>query len=214
MEKSPLDISQLEFSIFESATLDLTKKIQNFNKNQLDIQGYEPIENIKYRIKSPQSIMRKLAKKNLPLEYNAIIEHIQDIAGIRIICSFVDHIYSVLAFLKTIPELEVLTIKDYVKDPKPNGYRSLHIIVKTLIHFNDYEENVIIELQIRTVAMDFWATLEHKLIYKSVFSENVHLIRNELNQYAHLINRLDCDMTKLKNQVMKGENQDETITHC
>lgn len=204
-----IDIPQLEFCMFECATIELVKNLNIFNKKLAETEGYGPIENIKYRIKSPNSIIKKLESKNLPITYESIVENINDVAGIRIVCSFLDNIYTVFNYLQEQEDLEIINVKDYVENPKPNGYRSVHVILRAPVGFKDLEERVTIEIQIRTVAMDFWATLEHKLIYKSVFSENVSVIRNELNHCGKVINELDERMIKLKKEVMNGDEENE-----
>lgn len=205
MNNEVIDIPQLEFCIFECATIELVKKLNSYNKKLSESEGYGPMENVKYRIKSSTSIIKKLKLKKLPITYDAIVKNINDVAGIRIVCSFLDNIYTVLDYLKMQEDLEIINIKDYVANPKPNGYRSVHVILKAPVGFKNLEESVTIEVQIRTVAMDFWATLEHKLIYKSVFSKNVSIIRNELNHCGKVINELDERMTKLREEVTKEE---------
>lgn len=205
MNSEIIDIHQLEFCMFECATVDLVKRLNTFNKKLEETEGYGPIENVKYRIKSSTSIKKKLQSKKLPITYDAIVENINDVAGIRIVCSFLDNIYTLAKYLEEESDLEIINIKDYVKNPKPNGYRSVHVILKAPVGFKNLEESVTIEVQIRTVAMDFWATLEHKLIYKSVFSRNVDIIRKELNHCGEVINGLDERMTNLKNEFMEGD---------
>lgn len=210
MKDNIIDVQQLEFCVFECAIIDLVEKINTINKKLLEKNGYEPVENIKYRIKKPDSIMKKLKLKNLPPTYNSIIENINDVAGIRIVCSFIDDIYEIVNYLQEDENLEIIKIKDYVKEPKENGYRSFHVILKTSVGFKEYRENILVEIQIRTIAMDFWAALEHKLIYKNIFSEDAKIVGEELHDYAKNINELDCRMMKLKKEFSKGVEENET----
>ncbi|WP_396122067.1 GTP pyrophosphokinase family protein [Caldibacillus thermoamylovorans] len=130
------------------------------------IHEYNPIEHVTSRIKSPQSIINKMIKKGCTSSLTDIKENIRDIAGVRIICSFTEDIYKIGDMLKNQKDVEVVQIKDYIKNPKANGYRSLHLIVKIPIFMFDRMEHVYVEIQIRTIAMDFWASLEHKIYYK------------------------------------------------
>lgn len=205
MENQSIDLHQLEFCIYECATVDLINKFVLFNKDKLMLQGYEPIENIKHRIKSAPSILKKLKKKNLEISYDSIVNNIRDVAGIRLTCPFIDDVYSIFEYLKNQNNIEIIEVKDYIKAPKKNGYRAMHVILKTLAGFHKHKEEVCIEIQIRTVAMDFWATLEHKLIYKSTFLKDSKHINSELNDYANKINELDVRMTLLKNNAMNGD---------
>lgn len=130
------------------------------------IYGYSPIEHIKTRLKNPISLMKKIEKKNIPFSQQAINECIKDIAGIRIVTSFIDDVYMLLDHVKTREDLKITKIKDYIKNPKPSGYQSLHIIVESKVILSNNVIWVPAEIQIRTLSMDFWASLEHKLQYK------------------------------------------------
>lgn len=205
MENEAIDFQQLEFCIYECAAVELVTMLNTYNKEQYKNCNYDMIENIKYRIKKPESIINKLSAKNYALSYDSIIEHIHDIAGIRIICSFIPDIYSIVDYLLAQPEVELVLLKDYVKTPKKSGYRSVHLIIKTPIHFSAYQEQVVVEVQIRTMAMDFWATLEHKLSYKSVFSDKIDLLKEQLVNYAETVNALDTDISQMKETLTKEE---------
>src|SRR5699024_7584641 len=127
---------------------------------------YNPIEHIKSRVKSPESILKKVKKRKIPLNIPSIQENIFDIAGLRINCSFVEDIYRVADMLVQQKDITLIETKDYIKSPKPNGYKSLHLIIQIPIFMSDRVEHVYAEVQIRTIAMDFWASLEHKIYYK------------------------------------------------
>lgn len=130
------------------------------------LHGYSPIENIKTRFKSPISLLKKMEKRGISFNQEAIREGIRDIAGIRVVTSFIEDVYMMLEHLKTREDLHILEIKDYIKNPKPSGYQSLHVIVESKLILSDSVVWVPAEIQIRTLSMDFWASLEHKLQYK------------------------------------------------
>ncbi len=189
--------SQWEFGLYECALLDLEKKLKGFNQKA----EQSMIQSIKHRIKSEISIIKKLMKKGLPLTIESISKHIHDIAGMRIICSFVDDVYSIKQYLESQEEINVLKVKDYIKHPKQNGYRSLHMIIEVPVCFSDYVQMIKIEVQIRTIAMDFWSSLEHQLVYKSVFKDNAHVIEEELKAYADWVCHVDDRMVELKQEL-------------
>lgn len=198
MSNHTLDVHQLEFCLYECAVVDLVKRINRFNVISKDIIGYEPIDSVKYRIKSAESIVNKLKLKDLTISYESIINNIHDIAGIRITCSFVDNIYDILKYIEGLSDFIIIKVKDYVKNPKRSGYRSLHVILLSKQDFVSNENNIYIELQIRTIAMDFWATLEHKLIYKSFNYNDNHNVNEELRYYSRVISSLDNNINDLK----------------
>jgi len=164
------------------------------------IHDYNPIEHVSKRIKSPASILKKIEKKNVPLRIEEVEASIRDIAGIRITCSFEEDIYRVSEMLQAQRDLEVVEIKDYIKQPKGNGYRSLHLIVKIPIFLSDREKFVPVEIQIRTIAMDFWASLEHKIYYKYNKDIPQH-IKNGLKEAAEQVNALDEKMARLNEEI-------------
>ncbi|MMZ59967.1 GTP pyrophosphokinase YwaC [compost metagenome] len=164
------------------------------------MHDYSPIEHTKSRLKSPESIMNKMIRKNSELSLDAIKDHIKDIAGLRITCSFISDIYDVNNMLQRQSDLKVLEIKDYIKNPKPNGYQSLHLLVQVPVFMSDCEELVCVEVQIRTIAMDFWASLEHKIFYKYNQSVPENLTR-ELKNAADSANALDLQMERLHREI-------------
>jgi len=161
---------KVEFTRFRMAykfALDeITTKLNILNEEFNYIHDYNPIENISTRLKSPDSLIKKVLKKNIPLSFDSIKENIRDIAGIRVNCSFRTDIYQISEMIQSQRDIEVIDVKDYITNPKPNGYRSLHLILKIPVFMSDREESVYVEVQIRTIAMDFWASLEHKIYYK------------------------------------------------
>jgi putative GTP pyrophosphokinase len=152
--------------VYEWALKILMTKLQIIHEDLKNFQGSSPIEHFKGRIKSPDSIAQKLQKLNLEITAENAKQRLQDIAGTRIICQFSKDIYSLVEILKSMPDCEVILEKDYVTNPKPSGYRSYHVIMNISVFYSGKTEEIPVEIQIRTEAMDFWATLEHKVRYK------------------------------------------------
>lgn len=173
------------------------------------LHDYNPIEHTKSRLKSPESIINKLMRKEFDISFPSIKENIKDIAGLRITCSFVSDIYRISDMLKGQTDLTILETKDYIKYPKPNGYQSLHLIVGVPVYMSDRQETVSVEIQIRTIAMDFWASLEHKIFYKYKEAVPLRLIE-ELKQAADSASALDQQMERLHNEIaeIKESNQE------
>jgi len=164
-----------------------------------------PIESIKTRLKSPESIIKKLMKKNLPMSPDAVERELSDVAGVRVICSFLDDIYMLSDCLINQDDVTLIEIKDYIKNPKENGYRSLHLIIEIPIFLHNETRNMKVEVQLRTITMESWADLEHKLRYKKDLSEELDSkISKELNECADLCNILDKKMLSVKNIVFKS----------
>ena len=166
------------------------------------IHHYSPIEHVHSRVKSPESILRKALRKNCPLTVDDIKTQLSDIAGIRITCSFVADTYVILDLLRNQDDITVIEVKDYIATPKPNGYQSLHLIVEVPVFMSDRVEPVRVEIQIRTVAMDFWASVEHKIYYKYDGAVPAELLA-ELKEAAVAVNRLDVRMERLYDEVGK-----------
>ena len=184
---------------YKSAIVEIESKFR-----VLDMQfgiNYDrnPIESIKSRLKSTEGIIRKLKKKGYPLTLESIEENIWDVAGIRVICSFQDDIYFLSESLLRQDDIRLIKKKDYIKKPKPNGYRSLHLIVEVPIFLSNEKKWVKVEIQFRTIAMDFWASLEHKIRYKKeLIKENMEKINKELIECAQMCSELDKKMQKVK----------------
>lgn len=159
-------------------------------------EGANPIEHVNSRIKTIDSLRAKAERIGCPLELDAIGEQIRDIAGVRIVCSFIGDIYRVLEMLTSQPDVTVREVKDYVARPKPNGYRSVHAIVEIPVFLSDTTRAVPIEIQIRTVAMDFWASVEHKIYYKYAKHVPAELLE-ELSAAARVAHELDTRMGEL-----------------
>lgn len=164
------------------------------------VHEYNPIEHVITRVKSVDSIISKVEKKRLPLSLDVIRDHIRDIAGIRIICSFVSDIYRISEMIQKQSDIQIIQVKDYIKHPKPNGYQSLHIVMKIPVYMSDRKEDVFVEMQIRTIAMDFWASLEHKIYYKYNKKVPRRLIE-ELREAALTASELDRKMERINNEI-------------
>ena len=165
-----------------------------------------PIESITSRVKGYDSIIRKVIKKNIPRNLASIEENIHDIAGVRVICSFVDDIYRLANCLLQQDDVTLISQKDYIKNPKPSGYRSLHLIISVPIYLENEKKDVKVEVQLRTIAMDFWASLEHKLKYKKDLpEEKKDMLSQELIDCANESAELDRRMQTVRNIILKGE---------
>ena len=186
---------------YQCAMLEIKTKLDVLN-NQLSLENdRNPFESISCRIKSPRSIAEKLTRKNFPMTVESIEENLNDVAGIRVICSFPDDIYILSKRLCGQDDIKVIEIKDYIKNPKPNGYRSLHLILEIPIFLLDEKKFMRVEVQFRTIAMDFWASLEHKVKYKKDISANQEEISAELKECAEEIAKLDLRMQNIQRKI-------------
>lgn len=186
--------------LYNSAIKEINTKIEILNDDFKLIHQYNPIEYTKSRLKSPESIVDKLKRKGYNLSMEVIESQLNDIAGIRIICSFTSDIYNLAEMIAKQNDIKVKSIKDYIANPKPNGYRSYHMLVEIPIFLTDKVENVKVEIQIRTIAMDFWASLEHKIYYKFNRKSPAH-ITEDLKDCAEMIHALDAKMLAINNEV-------------
>lgn len=152
---------------YQAAIREMRVRFEILNDELEFERNRNPIHHIESRLKKPSSIFEKLRRYGKPVTLESLESHIMDVAGIRVICSYIDDVYTLVDALKKQDDLEIVAIKDYIANPKPNGYRSLHIIVKVPLYFLSEKEYVPVEVQFRTIAMDFWASLEHNLKYKS-----------------------------------------------
>ena len=192
---------------YKCAIMEVETKFKVLNQEFSLEYDRNPIETIKTRLKSPDSIVKKLAKKDLPLTVESIEKNLNDIAGVRVICSFPEDIYVLADCLLQQDDIKLIEVKDYIKNPKPNGYRSLHLIVEIPIFLKDEKKNMRVEVQLRTIAMDFWASLEHKLSYKKdIPQDEEELLRRELLDCAQISADLDLRMEKIKNRIVNKEN--------
>jgi putative GTP pyrophosphokinase len=196
---------------YKFATDEMMTKITILKEEFSSIHDYSPIEQVSSRLKSPEGILNKALRTGCPIALDEIRDHIQDIAGIRITCSFVSDTYRVCDMLTSQQDVTVLKVKDYIASPKPNGYRSLHLVVAVPVFMSDRVQPVTVEIQIRTIAMDFWASLEHKIHYKYRGIVPASLLA-DLTQAADVANRLDVTMERLHEQVLElGVDRDAVV---
>lgn len=187
-------------SYYRCAMMEVETKFNVLNE-ELSLQyDRNPIETIKTRLKSPESILEKLHRKNHPVTVDSIEQNLNDIAGVRVICAFPSDIYQLEeAFLKQ-DDIRLVERKDYIAKPKSNGYRSLHLIVEIPIFLHDHKRLMRVEVQFRTISMDWWASLEHKIRYKKGLQESDH-VDQELFECAQMSAELDSRMEKLQHFV-------------
>ncbi len=190
--------------MYNCAIKEVRTKLEVLN-DELSIRyKRNPIEFITSRVKKPFSIVEKLNRNGHPLTVEAMTSTLNDVAGVRVICSFIDDIYSVADMLIKQDDITLIKKKDYIKAPKENGYRSLHLIVEVPVFFSDRKQPMRVEVQIRTIAMDFWATLEHQLKYKKDV-KNPEEIQLELRECADIISQTDTRMLNIKNKIFEEE---------
>ncbi|MGI6199775.1 MAG: GTP pyrophosphokinase [Christensenellales bacterium] len=192
--------------LYRSAIAEVNTKLNILNDEFQMTHRYNPIEHLKSRIKSPESIANKLRSRGLEVTIQNAFEQINDIAGIRIICSFVPDIYLVYEMLRRQNDITILRVKDYIAHPKPSGYRSLHVLMSIPIFLSERVQPVKVEVQIRTIAMDFWASLEHKLYYKH-HDNTPHEVSEQLRECAQLAADLDEKMLQIKDRIAELERR-------
>ncbi len=185
---------------YESAIREIRTKFEVLNAELSLRKSRNPIESIQSRVKKPFSIAEKLHKLNQPLTMPSIIENLNDVAGVRVICSFIDDIYNVANMLASQDDITVVTVKDYIRKPKPNGYRSYHMIVEVPVFFSSGKCMTRVEIQLRTVAMDFWASLEHQMKYKKENADRPE-IASELKSCAETIAATDARMMGIRKRI-------------
>ncbi|MCR4922778.1 MAG: GTP pyrophosphokinase family protein [Lachnospiraceae bacterium] len=186
--------------LYNSALKEMGTKLEILNDEFQHIHQYNPIEHIKVRIKTSESIVRKLKRKGLDSTIENMQKYVNDIAGVRIICSFTSDIYRLADMITNQSDISILDTRDYIKNPKNSGYKSYHMIVTVPIFLSDSVYDTKVEIQIRTVAMDFWASLEHKMNYK--FSHNApDEIKKELYDCSIMVSDLDERMLKLNEEI-------------
>lgn len=186
--------------MYGSAIKEVKTKLEILSDNLSVNYKRNPIEMIKSRIKRPESILEKLRRKGLDISTTSVLENLNDVAGIRVICSFIDDIYDVAGMFSRQDDITVLAVKDYIKNPKPNGYRSYHMIIEIPVFFADSKRPMKVEVQFRTIAMDFWASLEHQMKYKKELDHSDE-IAEELRNCAETIAKTDLRMQSINKAI-------------
>lgn len=191
--------------MYECAILEVQTKLEVLDKEFSVRYKRNPIASIESRVKSPMSIYRKLKKDNLEVSVKNITRNLNDVAGIRVICNFIDDIYDVVNMLGKQDDIKVVSTKDYIRNPKPNGYRSYHMVVEIPIFFAKCKQIMRVEVQIRTIAMNFWASLEHQIRYKKDIEsiEGIGEISAALLEAANTIAETDQKMQEIKYKIEK-----------
>jgi putative GTP pyrophosphokinase len=185
---------------YKFAIDEVSTKIAILREEFEHAHDHSPIEHVRTRLKSPDSLLAKARKIGCPLTLDAVEQHIRDIAGIRVVCPFVSDVYWIMEMLSSQSDVDVVEVEDYIADPKANGYRSLHLIIKVPVYLSDRAVDVPVELQIRTIAMDFWASVEHSIYYKYDGTVPTSL-RDELGAAARTAADLDATMARLRSEV-------------
>jgi len=186
--------------LYNSALKEVETKLHILNDEFQHVHQYNPIEHIKTRIKTPESIVKKLKRYHHETSIENMVNHINDIAGVRLICSFTSDIYHLAEMIGNQSDLHVESIKDYIKNPKESGYKSYHMLVSVPIYLSDHVVSAKVEIQIRTIAMDFWASLEHKIYYKFEGCAPEYISR-DLQECAYMIAELDDKMLSINEAI-------------
>lgn len=202
----PINVKEQEFQkimrIYEMAMVQVKDDLEDIKNNLSNNYQYDVINNINCRIKTPDSIIKKMKRKQYDLNYKNLIENVDDIAGIRVVCPFKSDIPKVVEILEENPNLEILQKKDYITKPKKSGYSGYHIIAQTPVNIGDAFANVKTEIQIKTMAMDFWSSTEHKLKYKAK-NKLSKADSKKMVRYAKIINKMDNEIMKIHKKYEK-----------
>lgn len=195
--------------VYSAALKQINTKLEILNDEFQHVHRYNPIEHIKSRMKTSESIVKKLKRYGYESTIENMVKYINDIAGIRVICSFTSDIYRIADMIGNQNDIKVISVKDYIKHPKASGYKSYHMLVTVPVFLSDRIVEVKVEIQIRTVAMDFWASLEHKINYKFEGNAPQH-IKTELVECARMVSDLDARMLSLNEEILSlsGERDD------
>ena len=188
--------------LYNAALKEVETKLEILNDEFQHVHQYNPIEHIKTRIKTPESIVKKLKRYGYETSVENMVKYINDIAGVRLICSFTSDIYRLASMIGNQSDLKILSIKDYIKNPKDSGYKSFHMLVSVPVFLSDSVVQTKVEIQIRTIAMDFWASLEHKIYYKFEGHAPAY-ISEDLKSCADMVSQLDERMLSLNEAIQK-----------
>ena len=206
--KEDVDSWETLMFLYNSALKEVVTKLDILNDEFVHIHKYNPIEYIKKRIKTPESIVKKLKRDGYEVSVENMVNYINDIAGIRIVCSFTSDIYRLAEMIGKQNDLTVVSIKDYIKHPKASGYKSFHMHVTIPIFLSDRVVDTKVEIQIRTIAMDFWASLEHKIYYKFEGHAPEYISR-DLRACAEIVSDLDAKMLQLNEAILEEKAKQE-----
>ena len=205
VQKNTMTLDTL-MAYYRCAIMEVETKFRVLNEQFSLEYDRNPIESIKTRVKSIDGITRKAQKKGIPLTIHSIEQNINDIAGVRVVCSFPEDIYLLADCLLRQDDIRLIEKKDYIKKPKPSGYRSLHLIVAVPIFLQGEKREMKVEVQLRTIAMDFWASLEHKVRYKKdIPEEEAERLAEELTECAEISAQLDNRMQNIRNRLVAAE---------
>ena len=194
--------------LYNSALKEVSTKLEILNDEFRHVHKYDPIEYVKSRIKTPESIVKKLKRHGLDINVDNMIQYINDIAGVRIVCSFTSDIYKIAEMIGKQNDLTVISVKDYIRNPKPSGYQSFHMLVSVPIFIGEKVVDTKVEIQIRTIGMDFWASLEHKIYYKFEGNAPAYISR-ELRDCASIVSTMDVRMQQLNEEIIKANKEQE-----
>lgn len=202
--KEDVDSWQSAMFLYRSAIKEVCTKLEILNDEFQDIHNYNPIEYIKSRLKTAESIVKKLRRNGHDTTMENMIQYVNDIAGVRVVCSFTSDIYRLAEMIGKQKQFTILSVKDYMKHPKKSGYRSYHMLITVPIYMSTGVVQTKVEIQIRTIAMDFWASLEHKIYYK--FEGNApEYISKDLQECAGIVSKLDAKMLSLNEAILEVE---------
>lgn len=191
---------------YKFAVDEISTKINILKEEFHHLHEYNPIEHVSARVKTVESIIKKVNRRGIDLSISSIKKEIKDIAGVRVTCSFTSDIYKLKNMIESQQDIRVMEVKDYFKNPKPNGYRSLHMLVEIPIFLSNRVEHIPVEIQIRTIAMDFWASLEHKIFYK--YNHDIPTeLTDELREAATIATDLDAKMERLNRDISVYKNK-------
>ncbi|MCD7835453.1 MAG: GTP pyrophosphokinase family protein [Lachnospiraceae bacterium] len=196
--------------VYSAALRQIETKMEILNDEFQHVHQYNPIEHIKSRIKTPESIVKKLKRNGRESTIENMVKYVNDIAGIRIICSFTSDIYRIADMIGEQRDIKVISVKNYITFPKASGYKSYHMIVTVPVYLSDRIVDTKVEIQIRTVAMDFWASLEHKIHYKFEGDAPEH-IKSELIECAKMVSDLDARMLSLNEEILNISNGEKSM---
>lgn len=197
-----------QIQLYNAAIKEVRTKLEILDEEFSVRYSHNPIHHMEYRLKKPKSIIEKLQRKNLPISVESMTKNLYDIAGVRVICNYIEDVYRVADLLVSQDDVTEVRVRDYIKEPKDNGYRSLHLVVSIPIFLAEKTVPVLVEVQIRTIAMDFWASLDHQLRYKTKESVPAGL-KERLKTCADTITSLDSEMQAIYKELKEGQPNHE-----